>query len=1197
MEIRNEELTGVHDVINYDLDINVYKVNVSKNIRRHANKFSDRTILLDTCAGKSIFKNADLFSNIVHSNKPILVEGINSRSQPLFINSEGDTKLGRVYYDERAVGNVLSFGECRETCHSITYGYYNDTFRLQVNNLDNVYIFTRHPVHNIYFCDIDMKETDVLVTTVSDKIKLYSKREVAQAQEARDLQIKLGLASDQSLLKMISRGKIHGTDVVQQDVRRALDIWGQCIGNLKGKTTMTKSPIEEQSDPIEEPTGVLRDQIWYIDLLFINGDPYLLSYFDPLEYPIVSKLENKTEWTLLRELKAHLVTIIRRGFKITSMRVDGESGIDTKWAKGKFPEVPEIDVTAKHVKRSKVERKIRQIKERIRGIINTLPFKLPPQLEVYLIQYVVSRIVLIPTRNSGEYVSPREKLFGRSIIVQKELKHAFGDYVHAHDNETDNTMKPRTEAAIALLPTGNRDGSWYYYLLSTKEVVTRLKATVLPMPDIVIKYLNDIHDKSVKVKKKSRGSPEFLFERGIHRVLVDCNEDLNYDDDEDSNDNERIIQPQAIIHPAEDEVEEEQIYNRYVQRAVEQNDDEVEVEDESPEDLRVRRADNILWNHLLNDDNDIQQQRNENSRQEQPSSESSHQVMQNLEETPLRRSVRLAEKADCRNVYTRREYGLNMTVNQGIQKLGYDAILAIVREIMQIVDREVFEGVEYSKLTLEEMKKIITSFCFLKEKYNSEGVYEKLKARLVGGGNMMNREIYDKGASPTVATTSVFMIAAIAAYENRAVAKIDFPGAFLYSEMPATGKHSVLMKLDKFLTSILVRVDPTYQRFVKPDGTCIVKLKRALYGCIESARMWYDKLSTDLKKLNYVVNKQDICVFNRKEKDDSQSTICIFVDDLLVTAKSEDIIDSLIEELSLIYGKFGKLDIHRGRKLSYIGMTFDFEQKGKCIVSMDGYINELLEECKHIEGLASTPAKSDLFRIDETSEPLDEKGKNDFHSLVAKVLYPAKRVRDDLLTATSFLSRRVQRPTVQDREKLHRMIRYIRATKNLYKVLQVGEELEVKGYIDASYAVHNDCKGQSGCVITVGRAGSIYSKSSVQKLNTKSSTECELVATADHSGQVIYVRNFMIEQGYKIKPAKIYKDNQSELALIKNGQSNSARTRHIAVRFFFLKDRVDKNEIVLEYLRTEDMLADFFTKPLQGKLFRTMRAKILNFEE
>ena len=192
----------------------------------------------------------------------------------------------------------------------------------------------------------------------------------------------------------------------------------------------------------------------------------------------------------------------------------------------------------------------------------------------------------------------------------------------------------------------------------------------------------------------------------------------------------------------------------------------------------------------------------------------------------------------------------------------------------------------------------------------------------------------------------------------------------------------------------------------------------------------------------------------------------------------------------------------------------------KSNVSIELYINDILEEYKRIEGFASTPAKSDLFYIDEKSELLDNKCKEDFHSLVAKVLYPAKRVRDDLLTTISFLSRRVQQPTIQDREKLYRLIRYIRKTKMLYKVLQIGENIEVNSYIDAAYAVHNDCKGQSGCIITIGRAGSIYSKSSVQKLNTKSSTECELVATADHSGQVIWVRNFLIEQGYIVKPAK-----------------------------------------------------------------------------
>ena len=67
------------------------------------------------------------------------------------------------------------------------------------------------------------------------------------------------------------------------------------------------------------------------------------------------------------------------------------------------------------------------------------------------------------------------------------------------------------------------------------------------------------------------------------------------------------------------------------------------------------------------------------------------------------------------------------------------------------------------------------------------------------------------------------------------------------------------------------------------------------------------------------------------------------------------------------------------------------------------------------------------------------------------------------------------------------------------------------------------------------------------------------------------------------------------MALIKNGKSNSERTRHIAIRFFFVSDRVNSNEIKLEYLETENMIADVLTKPLQGELFKMLRDKLLNW--
>jgi hypothetical protein len=114
-----------------------------------------------------------------------------------------------------------------------------------------------------------------------------------------------------------------------------------------------------------------------------------------------------------------------------------------------------------------------------------------------------------------------------------------------------------------------------------------------------------------------------------------------------------------------------------------------------------------------------------------------------------------------------------------------------------------------------------------------------------------------------VSTGAILIVAAIAAKENRAVGSIDWPGAFLNSPMPQDGDHMVLMRLNKFLTSVLVEINPSYEKFVNKNGTCVVRLNKALYGCVESASLWYDKLSGDLIKLGYVTNKADMCIFNR----------------------------------------------------------------------------------------------------------------------------------------------------------------------------------------------------------------------------------------------------------------------------------------------------------------------------------------------
>ena len=120
------------------------------------------------------------------------------------------------------------------------------------------------------------------------------------------------------------------------------------------------------------------------------------------------------------------------------------------------------------------------------------------------------------------------------------------------------------------------------------------------------------------------------------------------------------------------------------------------------------------------------------------------------------------------------------------------------------------------------------------------------------------------------------------------------------------------------------------------------------------------------------------------------------------------------------------------------------------------------------------------------------------------------------------------------------------------------------------------------------------SSSTKQKLNTRSSTETELVAVHDRLPDIIWTRYFLKWQGYNSEMI-LYQDNMSAMLLEKNGKrSSSKRTKHINIRFYFITDRYEKGDVQIVHCGTETMLADYFTKPLQGKKFLEFRKRIMN---
>ena len=324
-----------------------------------------------------------------------------------------------------------------------------------------------------------------------------------------------------------------------------------------------------------------------------------------------------------------------------------------------------------------------------------------------------------------------------------------------------------------------------------------------------------------------------------------------------------------------------------------------------------------------------------------------------------------------------------------------------------------------------------------------------------------------------------------------------------------------------------------------------------------------------------------------KTVNDKQLTIVWHVDDLKVSHVDKKVVDNFIKWLRDTYeNNIGTVKVKRGKKFDYLGMTLDFSKPDKVKIDMREYVKKMIDDFPNLKkGKAKTPAANHLFNVREDVKKLSEKDAIIFHNLTARGLFLSKRARPDIQTAIAFLSTRVINPDEDDWKKLQRLILYLQGTKEMVLTLSADKAWIFKWYVDAAYAVHPDMKGHTGGMLTLGK-GATLSGSVKQKMNAKSSTEAELIGCDDFMGHIIWTNYFLESQGYKSNDTILFQDNKSAILLEKNGKaSSSKRTRHINIRYFFIKDRIENNELKVKYCPTDQMIADFFSKAVQGKNF------------
>ena len=512
---------------------------------------------------------------------------------------------------------------------------------------------------------------------------------------------------------------------------------------------------------------------------------------------------------------------------------------------------------------------------------------------------------------------------------------------------------------------------------------------------------------------------------------------------------------------------------------------------------------------------------------------------------------------------------------------------AIEKELKQMIDLKVWETVAPEQVEAMDKTKLIPSKLFTTNKFGPDGLYIKTKARLVAGGHRQHIVEGDDVFSPTVRHETVLVNLNRAAYLDLEIDCLDVTGAFLLA--PASGEiHIVLdVQTSKYLTEMY----ENYKRYLRENGTIVVRLIKSMYGLKQSSRQWFNLLAQVLRDNGYVQSQTDSAMFIKTFRDETKHIVLCYVDDILSIGRKEQV----KEFQKIMKNRFQSITVNENpNAIQYIGMMIRRKRESKQLfIHQPGYLEEILKDFKiGQEDISPTPSNEKLFFQPQIDPLVDA---HSFRSKLMKLMFLTK-TRPDIKLPVIFLTTRMQSPTKSDEEKLKRIAQYLNGTKELGITIKPNS-LFLFCSADASYASHSDLKGHTGITIGLGEPNApIFTASKKQKLITRSSTEAEILALESATSELIWTKNLLEELGHKQESIPIEQDNKSAMLILQRGPGKMGKSKSFQVKYYWITEKVQDKTIQLKYVPSKAILADGLTKPLIGSNFYEWRRCILNMD-
>ncbi len=452
-------------------------------------------------------------------------------------------------------------------------------------------------------------------------------------------------------------------------------------------------------------------------------------------------------------------------------------------------------------------------------------------------------------------------------------------------------------------------------------------------------------------------------------------------------------------------------------------------------------------------------------------------------------------------------------------------------------------------------RKIITGRWVFKIKYGLDGSILKYKARWVVHGYKQIAGIdFTSTCAGVVKPASFRALFALAGARSLYIYQMDVVTAFLYGFLD---EAIYVSQPDGFMT----------------DPTLVCELRKALYGLRQSPRVWYGVIQEFLKSLGFTPTAADPSVF---VSEDKSTYVCVCVDDILLIGSEEAYLQSLRDRLKK---RFKMSDL--GPISHYLGMLIT-RTNGRITLNQSAYLKAILNRFRMSDCKTSpTPMDSGFANV---AMPSDDAYTADtdtiywYASVIGSLMYAMTMTRPDLGYALSVLSRYCSNPDSTHIRAATRVLRYVKGTLH-YGIHYEGKESLI-GYTDADFAGAIDGRRSTGGYIYFLSGGPISWSSKRRDLVTQSTCEAEYVAAAEAGKEAVWLRSLLIQLHAAPRiSVPLYGDNQGAIALASNPEHHR-RTKHIDVRYHWIREAVDSGLITLDYVPTADMPADGLTKAL-----------------